>query len=743
MPQQQATQLYNTFIRGLVTEANPLTYPENASIDELNTVLLRKGNRKRRLGIDTEDSSGVSLGVFNIDEEQVNEFVWEAPGGSEGNAFLCVQRGAEVHFFDLRNPILKAGKADFFVNLSIFLVDGFTTEDLKRLPLAMASGKGFLFLCAEAIEPIVVEFKDNLFTANRVTIQIRDFDGVDDGLAPEEEPTTLTRQHEYNLHNQGWGQGSNKLRSYFDPFKGINVTYPAPSSGASPISSYFSSLSKYPGNNRQWWYARAQQADEGPPAVSVGDFLPTLLNKLTADNAKVPKGHFILNAFDKDRSLASGIPGLAAEVTKARPSGVAFYAGRAWYGEGSQVYFSQFLTDRFRAGMCYQEADPTSEEISDLIATDGGVVSIPEASKIVGLKVHNDGLLVFAINGIWFIGGGRDGGFKATDFQVRKTSPVGTPDSRSFVSTKEGLYWWSDEGIVFMAQDTSAFGAIPGQFSTENITQLTIQSLINTISGEAKTQVKGTYDYRNNKIYWIYSVKDEALGKTIYNRVLIYDVLLKAFTPWEFSVSELQASPDIAGVFVVPTLAENIGAVTYDGDERKGPCRYVCVRDGNFHFAEVSSNSFMDWKKVLSGVGIPYESFAECGHVILDDAARMKQMPTIVVVTQVTDQNWTPELDNNFNTDSPSSLFMQVKWDWANSPKSGKWTNPVQCYRFTRFMSVDPINTTFDSGHSVVVTRHRTRGSGKAIAFRFSCNEPGKDFNLLGWQPRYLANVQV
>ena len=82
MPQQQATQLYNTFIRGLVTEANPLTYPENASIDELNTVLLRKGNRKRRLGIDTEDSSGVSLGVFNIDEEQVNEFVWEAPGGS-------------------------------------------------------------------------------------------------------------------------------------------------------------------------------------------------------------------------------------------------------------------------------------------------------------------------------------------------------------------------------------------------------------------------------------------------------------------------------------------------------------------------------------------------------------------------------------------------------------------------------------------------------------------------------------
>jgi hypothetical protein len=44
---------YNTFVKGLVTEAGPLTYPENASLDEENFVLNRDGSRQRRLGMDT------------------------------------------------------------------------------------------------------------------------------------------------------------------------------------------------------------------------------------------------------------------------------------------------------------------------------------------------------------------------------------------------------------------------------------------------------------------------------------------------------------------------------------------------------------------------------------------------------------------------------------------------------------------------------------------------------------------
>ena len=45
-------KLYRSFVKGLITEASPLTFPENASIDEKNFVLNRDGSRSRRLGVD-------------------------------------------------------------------------------------------------------------------------------------------------------------------------------------------------------------------------------------------------------------------------------------------------------------------------------------------------------------------------------------------------------------------------------------------------------------------------------------------------------------------------------------------------------------------------------------------------------------------------------------------------------------------------------------------------------------------
>ena len=54
MSRAETTKLYRTFVKGMVTEASPLTYPEDASYDEDNMILYRKGNRSRRLGIDFE-----------------------------------------------------------------------------------------------------------------------------------------------------------------------------------------------------------------------------------------------------------------------------------------------------------------------------------------------------------------------------------------------------------------------------------------------------------------------------------------------------------------------------------------------------------------------------------------------------------------------------------------------------------------------------------------------------------------
>ena len=61
---QKGEKAFRSFVKGLVTEANQLTFPENASVDEANFVLNRDGSRYRRLGVDYE--TGYALTVYWI-----------------------------------------------------------------------------------------------------------------------------------------------------------------------------------------------------------------------------------------------------------------------------------------------------------------------------------------------------------------------------------------------------------------------------------------------------------------------------------------------------------------------------------------------------------------------------------------------------------------------------------------------------------------------------------------------------
>ena len=47
MPRQTVPAEVNTFVKGLITEASPLTFPDNASLDELNFILNKDGSRRR------------------------------------------------------------------------------------------------------------------------------------------------------------------------------------------------------------------------------------------------------------------------------------------------------------------------------------------------------------------------------------------------------------------------------------------------------------------------------------------------------------------------------------------------------------------------------------------------------------------------------------------------------------------------------------------------------------------------
>lgn len=767
MPRAQQNKLYRTFVRGLITEAGFLTYPEDASYDELNTVLFRKGNRARRLG----QSYGANTFVPELEKEIVtdacNEFVWKAVNNEPDTNFLVTQTGNIISFFDLADSDIAAAKKSYSLNLTDHLAPSFNSTASRQELSYFSSGKGLLFIVNKTCEPLVLEYNPDTdtFSVTEIKILIRDFDGLDDGLKNDEEPPVLTAQHHYNLQNQGWVLGSRSSSTfspvtlngylyepeifYYNRFNySPGVAYQA-STASSPIFTFFNELGRYPGNNKQWWVARAE-ADDPDSNIEAGDFLPKVLNKLFSGNNRAPRGHYILDAFKKDRTLVSGISGLGIEEIDERPNATAFFSGRAWYGQGSTVYYSQILdaTNASKAGLCYQEADPTAEDISELISTDGGVVPIPEIDRIVRLVPMANGVIVFALNGVWFISGG-DAAFSATNISVSKISPIGTNSPLSIIETDGQIYWWSEIGINALSQESGQFGPIPGKFGNSNISEQTLQSFWDDIPNMAKAKVKACYDTRNNVINWLYQTEEnsDTVGPYEYNASLQFDLTLQSFYPWKFG--SIDNGPKITGLFLDTGFAQTLSDVQVTNNsvvvtdsavpvtvgefqteiEPSNIYYTVSVPDQGFVLSQANDQNYSDWKE-FDGTGVGYESFIETGFEIHNDAMRDKQITYLFAHFAKT------ETEEGLN---PSSCYMTTKWDWSNRAASNKWSNTVQVYRPR--IRPNPTTQELVNGFDVVTSKNKVRGNGKAIQFRFGTNEIGKTFDLLGWSVAYVGNT--
>jgi hypothetical protein len=93
MARLRQVQEFNTFVGGIITEANPLTFPPNAALDINNYALNKTGSISRRLGIDfevdhVEIDSGVSTGASG--EAAINSFSWNNVGGNPALRIVVV-----------------------------------------------------------------------------------------------------------------------------------------------------------------------------------------------------------------------------------------------------------------------------------------------------------------------------------------------------------------------------------------------------------------------------------------------------------------------------------------------------------------------------------------------------------------------------------------------------------------------------------------------------------------------------
>lgn len=514
-----------------------------------------------------------------------------------------------------------------------------------------------------------------------------------------------------------------------------------------PISQFFAATGRYPGNNKQWWVARAGADSAGPPAVKAGDFLPDLLDKSYSGNNKAPKGHFVFNAYSKDRRAVSGIDGLLDNPSTARPNTVTFFSGRSWFASGSDVYYSKIINSKVDAGQCYQEADPTAEDISDLIDSDGGQITIPEANSITKLLPFSNGVFVFATNGVWFISGG-DSKFSATGLSIDKVSSFGTKFKKSIVQVDDTVYWWSEVGIQALQQSSGQFGPIPGKFGNLNIAEQTIQSFYNAIPDSSKANAKGVYDPKNNVVQWIYSSIETLTNE--YDSILNYDVTLQAFYPWK--ISSIVGGPKVNGVLLdvgvlnsvtsdtVTTAsgtvtAEDASSVTVEIVQTSFVNKptnivYTTSLGTTVSFSKFENRNFSDWE-TFNSVGVGYDSFIETGYELNNDAMRKKEAVRVFVYFRRTEDDSLGVI---------TSCKMRAKWDWSANSNSNKWSSETEAYRPRKIIA--PTTADLTSGFPVVISNNKVRGNGKAVQFRFGTNEIGRNFDLLGWSVLYAGNTK-
>ena len=158
MPEAKAVKPYITFVRGLISEASPLTYPEDASIEEENFILNRDGSRQRRLGIDYENSyalsSNIATNVFS--DLAVTTHIWTNVANCGRTTFAVVQAGTILYFYDLAVESQSGNKKSFTVDLEDFKTA--FPVNMGARPIAVTTGIGALFVVSRDTEPFMIEY---------------------------------------------------------------------------------------------------------------------------------------------------------------------------------------------------------------------------------------------------------------------------------------------------------------------------------------------------------------------------------------------------------------------------------------------------------------------------------------------------------------------------------------------------------------------------------------------------------
>ncbi len=759
--QTQAVEV-NSFVRGLITEASPLTFPDNASLDEDNFNLRRDGSRDRRLGMDLElDYVEIDTGILDVDVSDlaVSTFTWRNAGGIPSRSFLVVQTGNVVKVFDPDIMPVSSGE--------VFSTTIAAAQDDQVFSYANIDGN--LVVVTGASDIVIVKWSDGVFSEDTDRIKVRDQWGVEDINAGNDlfsaaglsiRPQTLTQAHRYNLRNQTFGPPREHGGTAHSLRDSIFAFFDSEPDGKYPSNSDNINYALYPNANNEDNRTGDQFYEKDLIGNPPGSF-------------PAPKGFFVIDALNRGTSrleaaqqlqatypvLSYPISDLPADRTPGGPTAVAEYSGRVWYGGfqgtvidgdakspalSSYVFYSQLVNEPSQIVNCFQEGDPTSKENPDLLDTDGGFIRVDGAYNIQSLISVGKGIMVVAENGIWMISGGSDYGFSANNNMRRKLSERGVQSPGSVVTVDNTFLFWADDAIYQVGPDQF------GDYQAQNLTQNTIQTFYDDIDPIDKLYAQGNYDSYDQKVRWVYRNR---ISEEVPARELIFDLNLGAFYTHTIGVIGDTSFPRVAAPVEVPPfrLNEEMENVVNDGEgvvndgetvtqevsSRGSATRelaYISILGVNpltYSFSRYRDLSFKDWVSV-DGTGIDAPAFLITGYLSGGDFLRYKQVPYIQFYFTRTEDGFIDDGTGNLFPTNPSGCLVQAQWEWANSANSNRWGRTFQAYRYRRLYMPSGVADDFDSGFRVITTKNKLRGKGKVLSLLIK-TEPDKDCRLLGW----------
>lgn len=785
MAVQTDEKLFFTFVAGLNSESGWFTAPPNTWRVGDNVVPNIDGVLRKRRALDYEDNYelyGVTSSTVTNDKQWAYATgYWDAVRGNGDHNLLVVQAGPTIHFYAAVSGTVSGRKLAATVDLTPHQLAG-NPSVIGTSPIRCVTAAGKLIIVSQDTVPLLCEYVDNtLITATPITLKFRDFEGIRETDAVEFNPTTLTGDHNYNLFNQGWTTAK--------------------------INQYFASQATYPSNTQSWIYGKNAS----------DDFDPALLIKQDFGTSRAASGRFVLDLLRRDRALAMGTDtSLQAAVTAAQnaltaaiasgssaaivaaqsnlvtaqnalatsvvnppsvpveteayaPSACTFFAGRVWYAGvksdtiGNWVMFSKVSITSNKFGECYQEQDPTSEVLNDLVDSDGGVVPIQDCGEIVALLASANGVIVFASNGVWKIAGTLNTGFSATSYEVTKLSSVGCVGPRSVVVTDGGIMYWSYNGIYSLEPGQN------GALNVVNYSDTVIKTFYNSIPSLGKKYSEGVYNPADKTVTWVFTdnlIEDSGASyRWRKDAALIFDLRLKSFYTMTFQ-SLATESPYI----VSPVITKETGEVDQEFDVTEFDLDQIVTSGGDTvivdlpivgngnaslkflttRFTTSLTLSFSDlltetdapgrWRDWYSanGTGVPYASFVETSYT--PGPTGFHKNHASMYVTTFMERTET-DIDANGDPVNTSGALMRGKWHFTDSTASNKWGPQQQVYR-SRNIFLDNNQIGFDDGFPLVIAKSKVRGRGKALQLRFDA-EADKDMRLAGWAVQQLGNTNT